>query len=111
VADWRDYLEPGDDESTGLSRVPEPERDVPPALGVIFGCQVGWSPERESRAPGRCPECGNAIRPGSRLVCAGCLRSGMDDRIRALLAVTPPKPRIRPHRAPTPPRSRKCPTS
>jgi hypothetical protein len=90
---WRDYQEPGD--VPAVDR-PEPEPDVPHALGVIFGAQVGWDPGREGQRPGRRGECNDAISPGSRLVCAGCLASGFDDEVRAFLAVTPPKPRPRP---------------
>lgn len=99
---WREYLEPGDDE-VALADRPGPERDVPAALGILFGAQLGWSPDRESQAKGRCAICGNGhphtpIQPGSRIVCAGCGRYGLDAQIQALLAVTPPKPRIRAHR-------------
>jgi hypothetical protein len=90
---WRDYLEPGD---VPIVDRAEPEPDVPHALGVVFGAQVGWSPDREAQEPGRCGECGDSIRPGSRLVCAGCLASGFDDQVEALLAIAPPKPRLRP---------------
>jgi hypothetical protein len=93
VPRWRDYVEPGD-----LPRPadrPEPEADIPHALGVIFGAQVGWSPAREGQARGHCRECGNAIPRRSRLVCAGCLASGYDDQVRGLLAITPAKPRRR----------------
>jgi hypothetical protein len=94
VPRWRDYLEPGDEPP--LPDRPEPERDVPHPIGVIFGCQLGWSPGREGQAPGLCRECGNTIPHRSRLVCAGCLSSGFDDQVRGLLAITPAKPRHRP---------------
>lgn len=114
MARWRDYLEPVDEPASVADR-PEPERDVPPALGVLFGSQVGWSPAREGRARDHCDVCGNGephtpIQPGSRIVCMSCFRYGLDDQVRALLAITPAKPRHRPCVVkPRPKRSdRKC---
>lgn len=98
MARWRDYLEP--DDAVELCDRPEPEPDVPPALGVLFGAQVGWSPARENQKLGSCNICGNGephtpIQPGSRIVCAGCRRYGLDAQVRAALAATPPKERRR----------------
>ncbi len=96
MAKWRDYLEPGDD--VGLADMAEPDLDVPRAMGVLFGAQVGWSPARESQPIGHCTVCGNGrphtpIQPGSRQYCAGCGRYGLDRQIVELLAEHPaPRP-------------------
>lgn len=90
---WRDYLEPGDE--VDIADIPEPEPDVPKAMGVLFGAQIGWSPARENQRVGSCQICGfgfanDPIKPGSRQYCAGCGRYGLDRQIVELLAENPP---------------------
>lgn len=94
MSKWRDYLEPGDE--VDLADFPEPgdDPDVPKAMGVLFGAQVGWSPGREGQQPGSCTICGNGhpntpIQPGSRHYCAGCGRYGLDTQIVSLLKEHP----------------------
>ena len=58
-------------------RIPEP-------IGVLFGAQLGWSPKRESQSmDSSCKSCGGRIAKGSRLYCAGCTRTGFEDRVQS----------------------------
>jgi hypothetical protein len=97
--------------------IPSPTPDVPREVGVHFGPQLGWSPDRE-RPPTLlawcsilstrevfhvhlCGECGGdfgAIGPGVRVVCAACLRYGLDRLAAELRAAYPPPPPDRRHR-------------
>lgn len=54
---------------------------IPEPLGVLFGAQLGWSPERESQPLNTtCRTCGGQIPDRSRLYCAACTRTGFEDR-------------------------------
>lgn len=93
MAKWRDYVDTATE--TSLYDRPEPEDDVAPAVAVLFGAQPGWSPERESQRVGSCRICGyglpnDPIKPGSRIVCAGCGRYGLDRDIATILEENPP---------------------
>lgn len=78
---------------------------VPEPNGVLFGAQLGWSPEREAqRLDPACRTCGATIRDGSRLYCAGCTRTGFEKRLRVLRSRSPrprdPKPSAEPAATP-----------
>lgn len=90
------FSELDESEQILLAELAEPEKDIPHAEGVLFGSQVGWSPERESQPPDRCRSCGanrGPIQDGSRLYCAGCNRSGFERLASKLLREHPvPQP-------------------
>jgi hypothetical protein len=78
--------------------------DAPRPLAVLFGSQLGWSPARESQPlDSRCRTCGGSIAAGSRLYCAGCTRTGFEDRLRQKRARAP-KPRAQAPPPKEPPR-------
>jgi hypothetical protein len=87
-----------------LPDAPEPTEDVPSALGLYFGAQVGWDTTREGGTIAvewacdlathetlvveLCPVCLSGFHDtqlGHRVVCMGCLRSNLDARIMAIL--------------------------
>lgn len=87
------FSELEDAERIQLTELAEPEPDIPHAEGVLFGSQVGWSPERESQDPSRCNICGGPsglIKERSWLYCAGCKRSGFERLAAKLLRDHPP---------------------
>jgi hypothetical protein len=97
---WR-QIEAGE---VTLTAAPEPSRDVPPAIDIYFGAQVGWSPARENGKVDlemccdlatceaivveACATClsglGNIELP-DRIACASCLRYSRDAEIKAIL--------------------------
>lgn len=72
----------------------------PQPTAVLFGSQLGWSPEREAQPLTRaCKTCGGRIADGSRCYCAGCTRTGFEAQLAALRKLAPP-PRIKEEQGP-----------
>lgn len=72
------------------------DNKIPPPIGILFGPQIGWSParERELLVGESCDVCratrqadgsmkGGAIKDGSRILCAGCQKYGLDSLVYA----------------------------